>query len=147
MILVSACLLGVNCKYNGGNNKNQKVIEFLKEIEFIMVCPEELGGLKTPRIPCEIVDESVGNLSKKKIKVINKDGIDLTENFVKGACETLEIAKSKNIKIAILKAKSPSCGCGLIYDGKFNKKLVLGNSVTAQILKDNGIEVVTEEDI
>ena len=147
MILVSACLLGVNCKYNGGNNKNQKVIEFLKEKEFVMACPEELGELKTPRISCEIANESVEGVLKKKIKVMNKDSIDLTENFLNGAYKTLEIAKSKGVKTAILKAKSPSCGCGLVYDGTFNKKLILGNGVTTQILMDDGIEVITEDDI
>lgn len=146
MILVSACLLGVNCKYNGGNNKHEKVIEFLKDKEFIMVCPEELGGLETPRIPCEIVGSAKDVLNNKG-KIINKNGGNTTENFLKGAYESLKIVRSKNIKTAILKAKSPSCGSGLVYDGTFNKKLILGNGITAQILKDNGIEVITENDI
>ena len=148
MILVSACLLGVNCKYNGGNNKNERVMEFLKDKEFVMACPEELGELNTPRIPCEIVGLAKDILNNKdKGKVINKSGDDITENFLKGAYETLKIVKSNNIKKAILKAKSPSCGYGLVYDGTFSEKLTLGNGVTAQILKDNNIDVITEEDI
>lgn len=146
MILVSACLLGVNCKYNGGNNKNEEVMEFLKDKKFIMVCPEELGGLNTPRIPCEMVGLARDILNNKG-KIVNKNGDDVTEKFLKGAYETLKIAKSKNIKKAILKAKSPSCGKGLVYDGTFSKKLVLGNGIVAQILKDDGIEVITEEEI
>lgn len=148
MILVSACLLGVNCKYNGENNRNERVIEFLKDKKFVMACPEELGGLNTPRIPCEMVGLAKDILNNKdKGKVINKSGDDITENFLKGAYETLKIVKSNNIKKAILKAKSPSCGYGLVYDGTFSEKLTLGNGVTAQILKDNNIDVITEEDI
>ena len=148
LILVSACLLGVNCKYNGENNRNERVIEFLKDKKFVMACPEELGGLNTPRIPCEMVGLAKDILNNKdKGKVINKSGDDITENFLKGAYETLKIVKSNNIKKAILKAKSPSCGYGLVYDGTFSEKLTLGNGVTAQILKDNNIDVITEEDI
>lgn len=143
MFLVSACLLGVNCKYNGENNRNNKVIEFLKDKEFIMVCPEELGGLSTPRIPCEIVS----SIDNRNVKVINKHGDDVTENFVQGANKVLEIAKSKNIKKAILKAKSPSCGKGLIYDGSFTSKLINGHGITVKLLKENKIEVFTEDEL
>ncbi|MDO4534949.1 MAG: DUF523 domain-containing protein [Clostridium perfringens] len=146
MILVSACLLGVNCKYNGGNNKNGRVIEFLKGKKFIMVCPEELGGLTTPRIPSEIID-TARDVINGKGKILNKSGDNVTEKFLKGAYETLKIVKDKGIKVAILKAKSPSCGSGLVYDGTFSNKLILGNGVTAEMLKDNKIEVITEEDI
>ena len=101
-ILVSACLLGIDCKYNGKNNKNGKIIELLKDHELIPVCPEIMGGLPTPRIPAEIHQN----------KVIAKDGKDVTKQYQKGAKETLKIAKLYNCHIAILKEKSPSCGCG-----------------------------------
>lgn len=141
MILVSACLAGVNCKYDGGNNLNEKILELVKKGEAILVCPEQLGGLTTPRTPSEI-----GIIEGNK-KVINKDGEDVTINFVRGAEEVLRIAKSLNITKAILKSKSPSCGCGLVYDGTFTGTKIPGNGITAQLLIDNGIEVITENDI
>lgn len=142
MFLVSACLLGINCKYNGGNNKNKKVIEFLKNKKFIMVCPEELAGLGTPRIPCELIQKENGD-----IEIINKEGKNLTKKFLNGANEVLKIAKSNNVKKAILKAKSPSCGNGLIYDGSFTSTLIVGDGITTKLLKENNIEVFTEDEI
>lgn len=132
-ILVSACLLGVNCKYNGENNYSDEVMEFLKDYEIIPICPEILGGLSTPRKPSEI----------KGDKVFAVDGKDVTVNYQKGAEETLKIAKLLGIKKALLKAKSPSCGNGFIYDGTFNSKLIEGNGITTQLLKENDIEVIT----
>lgn len=143
MFIVSACLLGINCRYDGKNRKNHEIVKFLKGKEFIMVCPEELGGLSTPRIPCEIVNNTIN----ENVKVINKNGEDLTENFLKGANKVLDIAKSKGIKKAILKAKSPYCGKGLIYDGSFTAKLVKGDGITAKLLKENKIEIFTENEI
>lgn len=137
MFIVSACLLGENCKYNGENNRNEEVIKFLRDREYKKVCPEVLGGLNTPRIPAEI----------KKDKVISKSGEDFTEEFILGAKKTLEIAKKSNAKIAILKERSPSCGYRKIYDGSFNKKLIDGNGITAKLLLDNDIEILTEKDI
>ena len=134
-ILVSACLLGNNCKYDGTNNKNEKVIEYIKDKEIIPICPEIYGGLPTPRVPSE----------RNGDKVITKNGEDVTVNFLKGAEETLYIAKLFNIKKALLKAKSPSCGNGIIYDGTFTHTKIEGYGVTAELLKENGIEVITEE--
>lgn len=133
-ILVSSCLLGKNCKYNGENNYNEDVIEFLNKYEIVSVCPEELGGLSTPRLPSEINNK----------KVIRKDGKDVTKNFQKGAMIALEIAKNNNCKFAILKKKSPSCGFGEIYDGSFTSTIVKGNGVTADLLYSNGIVVYNE---
>ena len=133
-ILVSACLLGTNCKYNGSNNKNDKVLEYIKDKEVIPICPEIMGGLPTPRTPSEIVDN----------KVLTKDGLDVTNNYLKGAEEVLYLAKLFNIKKAILKSKSPSCGKGKIYDGTFNNKLIDGNGITTNLLINNGIEVINE---
>ena len=137
IILVSACLLGTNCKYNGKNNKNEKVLEYIKDKYVIPICPEVFGGLSTPRIPSEISDN----------KIINKDGIDVTKYFVDGANKTLDIAKTLNIKKAILKQKSPSCGCGKIYDGTFTNNIINGDGITTRLLKENSIEVITEEEL
>ena len=136
-ILVSACLLGVNCKYSDGNNYNEKVIDYIKDYEVIPVCPELMGGLSTPRPPSEIVGD----------KVMNNIGVDVTNEYTKGAEETLKLAKLFNVKKALLKAKSPSCGKGKIYDGTFSGVLTEGNGVTAKLLKDNGIEVISEQDL
>ena len=141
MILISACLAGVNCKYDGSNNYNEKVMELVKNGEAILVCPEQLGGLPTPRVPSEI---RIVNGIKC---VFMKDGTDVTEEYKRGALEVLKLAKSLNINKAILKSKSPSCGCGIIYDGTFTKTKIHGNGITTQLLLDNGIDVVTENDI
>lgn len=136
-ILVSACLLGIDCKYSGGNNYNEKVLEYIKDYEVIPVCPEIMGGLSTPRPP----SERVGN------KVINNQNIDVTKEYIKGANETLKLAKLFDVKKALLKAKSPSCGKGKIYDGTFSGTLIEGNGVTVDLLQSNGIEVITEQDL
>lgn len=139
MYLVSACLAGLNCKYDGGNNYNEDIMKLVKNGEAILVCPEQLGGLATPRFPSEVKNEN------GKRNVINNKGEDVTKNYERGAQETLELAKRLNIKKAILKARSPSCGCGLIYDGTFTKTKVEGNGITAQLLLDNGFEIFNEE--
>lgn len=141
MILVSSCLAGINCKYNGGNNYNEKVFNLVKEGKAIPVCAEQLGGLTTPRIASEI------KYIDGKRYVINKDGEDVTEQFEKGANEILDLAKKLNITKAILKAKSPSCGKGKIYNGEFNGGLIDGNGILADLLQKNGIEVITENEI
>lgn len=136
-ILVSACLLGINCKYSGGNNQNEKVIEYIKDKEVIPVCPEIMGGLSTPRPPSEIIND----------KVMNNLNQDVTQQYKKGAEETLKLAKLFNVKKALLKAKSPSCGKGYIYDGTFSSTLIEGNGITTKLLIENGIEVITEKDL
>ena len=137
MILVSACLAGINCKYNGGNNYNEKVFNLVKEGKAIPVCPEQLGGLTTPRKPSEI------KIVDGKRYVINKEGIDVTEEFEKGAEEVLALVK----KLDIEKARSPSCGRGKIYSGNFDRNLVDGNGILADLLLKNGIEVINSDDI
>lgn len=137
MILVSACLCGINCKYNGSNNYNEKIFDLVKEGKAIPICPEQLGGLTTPRVPSEI----------KNGKVINKEGIDVTDNFIKGANEVLELTKKLNIKKAILKSKSPSCGKGKIYSGNFDNELIDGNGILTELLLKNGIEVINSDEI
>ena len=140
MILVSACLVGLNCKYNGNNNYNKYVAELVKNGKAIPLCAEQLGGLNTPRIPSEI------KCVNGERKVFDKNGKDVTAEFQIGAKEVLDFVKRMNIKKAILKGKSPSCGIGEIYDGYFNNKLVHGNGVLAQLLIDNGIEVINSDD-
>ena len=141
MILVSSCLAGINCKYNGGNNYNEKIFNLVKEGKAIPVCAEQLGGLTTPRIASEV------KFVDGKRYVINKAGEDVTKQFEKGAQEILDLAKKLNITQAILKARSPSCGKGKIYNGEFDGKLVDGNGILADLLIENGIEVITEEEL
>ncbi len=141
MILVSACLAGINCKYNGKNNYNEKIFKLVKEGKAIPVCPEQMGGLTTPRLPSEIKI-----IEGKKI-VVNSENKDVTKHFERGAIEVLEFAKKLNIKRAILKSKSPSCGLGKIYSGNFDNELVSGNGILVDLLLENGIEVVSSEDV
>ena len=132
-ILVSACLLGINCKYDGKNNYSKEIDDFLKQYQIIPICPEIMGGLPTPRCP----DERKGD------KVITKNGIDVTEQFLKGANECLYLAKKYDVKKALLKLKSPSCGYKHIYDGTFTHTIIDGNGITAELLEKNGIEIIT----
>lgn len=148
MILISKCLCGENCKYNGGNNLNEKVLSIVKKYEdkCIIVCPEEMN-LPTPRKPVEIVGGSAQDVLDGKAFVKTKDGDDCTKEFLDSAKKVLDIAKKNNVTKAILKAKSPSCGSYKIYDGTFSGNLIDGNGVTAQILKNNNIEVISEDNI
>lgn len=136
-ILVSACLLGRNCKYNGGNNYNQKVIDFLQEHEIIQVCPESMGGLPIPRPPAEIVNGVV----------INKDGISVDKEFRKGSMSALELALKEKVDLAILKANSPSCGSGQVYDGTFSGTKTYGDGTLTSLLKSHNIKVLTENEL
>lgn len=140
MYIVSACLAGIKCKYNGKDNKNEAIAKLVEEGKAIPVCPEVLGGLPTPRVPCEIIKDDKGN-----IKVMDKEGVDRTAEFLEGANKTLAIGKVVGAEVAILKANSPSCGCGFIYDGTFSGKLIEGNGVTTDLLAKNGIKVYDEK--
>ncbi|MBD7913663.1 DUF523 domain-containing protein [Clostridium sp. Sa3CUN1] len=145
MYLISSCLCGVNCKYSGGNNLNEKCLNLFNEGKAILACPEKLGGLSTPRTPAEIKGTARGVINKVDI-VVTKDNIDVTEAFLKGAYETLHIAKLSKIKKAILKDGSPSCGVNYVYDGSFEGIRINGKGITATILEENGIEVLSEVD-
>lgn len=136
-ILVSSCLLGKNCKYNGGNNLNQGVLEFIEGHEVIGVCPEQLGGLSTPRLPAEIVEGVV----------TNKEGISVDAEFRKGAQAALATALENKVDLAILQSRSPSCGVKEIYDGSFSGKKIKGQGVFAKLLSAHGIKVLDAEDI
>lgn len=141
MMIVSACLAGVNCRYDGENSFDCEVADIVERGMAIPVCPEQMGGCETPRPSAEIYGGSGRDVLEGKCRIITKDGEDLTEKFVRGAEETLKIALMAGCKKAILKSRSPSCGCGKIYDGTFSGKLVDGNGVTAQMLLDRGIKV------
>ena len=136
-IMVSACLLGQKCKYDGGDNRSERVIAFTDGHEVIPVCPEMAGGLPAPRFPCEIVNGVVMNGSGE-----NKD-----KEFRDGAEKCLELAKEKAIDLAILQPRSPSCGTGHIYDGTFSGKIIEGNGVFASLLLENGFRVMNANDL
>jgi len=146
MKIVSACLAGIKCRYDGEAKPCPKIIELVKQGMAVPVCPEQLGGLSTPRFAQEVQGGSGEEVLDGKCKVINKEGIDVTENFLKGAEETLKIAQLIGAKEFIGKSKSSSCGCSKIYDGTFSDKLIKGDGVTTAFLKRNGIKVITEED-
>ncbi len=139
-ILISACLLGVSCRYDGLSKPlDREVLEKLKEKHHLIpICPEIFGGLPTPRIPAEIT---------KDRRVLRKDGKDITMEYEKGAAEALRLAKLFDCKLAILKARSPSCGKGEIYDGTFTGERIAGNGITAALLGQNGIHIITENEI
>ena len=136
-ILVSACLLGVACRYDGKRKPNEAVIALKEKYNLIPVCPEIMGGLPTPRLPSEIRGETV----------IMENGEDVTDKYSKGAEETLRLARLFGCGKAVLKEKSPSCGSGRIYDGTFSKTLTEGNGVTVGMLLANGIRVAGETEI
>jgi len=135
MLLVSACLAGIPCRWDGAEKGEDAIIDLVRRGEAVLVCPEQLGGLTTPRSPSELKDG----------RVISKDGRDVTVEFRRGAEITLAMAKRYGCTEAILKARSPSCGSGRIYDGSFSGSLVPGDGVTAALLKANGIVVRTED--
>ena len=136
-ILVSACLLGDRCRYDGTGFLIEKMGDVAKLFDIIPLCPEVSGGLPTPRAPAERTGD----------KVINKAGEDVTEGFAKGAIIAVALCKELGIKTAILKARSPSCGTGKIYDGKFQGGLIDGDGITSQALQEAGVRVLTEDDI
>jgi uncharacterized protein YbbK (DUF523 family) len=136
IILCSACLLGIKCRYDGKSKPNKKIIELSKKTLLIPICPEQLGGLTTPR---ELAEQK-GN------KVFTKSGKDVTENFLKGAKEALKVVRLFDVKEAVLKQRSPSCGCGQIHDGTFSNIIIKGDGVTAALLKRNRIKVISDED-
>lgn len=136
-IIVSGCLFGNDCRYKGDNCKCDELLALAKDHTLIPVCPEQMGGLSTPRNPAEIVGD----------KVISNQGKDVTEEYTKGADTALYIAKLNNADVAVLKANSPSCGKGIIYDGTFTGNKTKGNGVTVTKFLAEGITVFTENEI
>lgn len=136
MIIISACLAGVNCKYNGGNNLVPSIQKLVEDGKAVLVCPEQLGGLPTPRISSE----------RKGDRVINQKGEDVTAQFKLGAQKSLEICRQNHCTCAILKAWSPSCGCHGIYDGTFSHTRIPGKGVFAELLAQEGIPCMSDEE-
>ncbi|MFA7170382.1 MAG: DUF523 domain-containing protein [Candidatus Paceibacterota bacterium] len=147
MKIISACLCGVNCAWNGQTKTSKKAVELVKKGEAIPICPEQLGGLSTPRIPQEIQGGSGEDVLTGKCKVVNKRDEDVTAQFIRGAEEALKIAKLVGATEFIAKSKSPSCGCGLTHDGTFSGTLVAGNGVTTALLKQNGVRVISDNEL
>lgn len=134
--LVSGCLCGEKCRYDGQASISEKVKELVDSGKALVVCPEVMGGMSVPRLPCEIKDN----------RVINIENEDKTNYFNEGAKKVLALAKKYNIKKAILKEKSPSCGSHYIYDGSFNRTLIPGQGITAKLLRENGIQVISDKE-
>lgn len=148
MKIVSACLAGIDCRWNGRNKLNRRIKELVDRREAIVACPEVLGGLPVPRRPAGIYGGLGGDVWNGKASVKEaRRGKDVTKYFKRGALKFLEMAESKNIKEAVLKQKSPSCGCGKTWqlDDDFTNRLVNGNGVTAALLKRHDIKIFTEE--
>jgi uncharacterized protein YbbK (DUF523 family) len=144
--IVSACLAGINCTYNGKNKLNPHIRALIKNGLAVPVCPEVLGGSGVPRERCEISGGDGERVLAKKAAVITLSGKDITPRMISGARKTLAIAKTLGIERAILKSRSPSCGCGVIYDGTFKGNLKKGDGVTAALLLKNGITIFNEKD-
>lgn len=136
-ILVSACLLGQPCRYDGQSKPCAAVQKLIRRHHLVPVCPEQLGGLSTPRPPAEL----------RRGRVVTKDEMDVTDAYTRGAREALMLAQVFSCKHAILKARSPSCGCGEVYDGTFSGTLTPGNGVCAALLKSQGVEIYTEDEV
>ena len=136
-IMVSACLLGENCKYNGQNNYSEKLTTFLKDHTVIPVCPEVLGGLPIPRSSCEIVNN----------EVLSKDGKSFTNEYLKGANMALDIARKEKVDLMILQSRSPSCGVNQIYDGTFSGNKIKGHGIFANLAINEGYKVMDIEDL
>ena len=147
MKIVSACLVGINCNYHGKSNPCEKVIELVKQGKTIPICPEQLGGLPTPRSGSRICSGDGNDVLDGKTQLLTDDGQDVTIQYIKGAYEALKIAKYLDIKEAILKQKSPSCGCGYVQGGLNERKTVEGEGVTTALFKRNGINVSSEEEL
>lgn len=136
-ILVSACLLGENCKYNGGNNRNERVLRYITGHEVIPVCPEMLGGLPSPRKPVEWHDG----------RAVTRDGDDWTAEFRLGVSRALALIGNRHIDLAILQSRSPSCGVNQVYDGTFTGVRIPGQGAFAQALRERGIPLMDAEDV
>lgn len=136
-IMISACLLGLCCRYDGKSKPHPGCLALAREHTLIPVCPEQLGGLATPRMPAE----------RRGERVMTKEDVDVTEAYRRGAAEACRLAELLEIRRAILKARSPSCGVGHIYDGSFTHALIPGDGVAAEALRHIGLELYTEEDL
>lgn len=144
-VLVSACLAGRACRFDGSANDDDEVARLVAEGRAVLVCPEVDGGLGTPRPPAEIVGGDGADVLEGRARVVTAGGVDVTEAYVAGARRALAVAQRAGAATAILKSRSPSCGKGAVYDGSFSRSLRSGDGVTAALLSAHGITVVTEE--
>ena len=147
MILISSCLAGINCNYKGKSKLNKRVIELLKEGKAVLVCPEQLGGLPTPRNGARILSGEGKDVLEGRTRVVTDKNEDVTQQYIKGAKETLKIAKLVNASLAILKEGSPSCGSNFTQGGIKIRKEVKGEGVTTALLRKNGIKVISENEL
>ena len=136
-MLISACLLGVECRYDGGSQSIDRLDSLMERYRLIPICPEQMGGLATPRTP----SERCGG------RIVARDGRDVSEAFLRGADQACHIARLFGARLALLKARSPSCGFGEIYDGSFTGRRIPGNGITADALANMGVSIFTEENI
>ena len=137
VILVSNCLLGFNCRYKGDNCRNEDILRLAENNILIGICPEQQGGLMTPRVPAERVGD----------KVISAEGLDVTKQYECGAATALSLAELNRVDFAIMKSLSPSCGKGIIYDGTFTGTKCCGNGTTTELLLKNGIRVYSDNEL
>ncbi len=142
MDIASACLAGIACRYDGNASVDAKIKQMYEDGDIVLVCPEVLGGLDTPRCPCEIVGGSGADVLRGSARVLSRDGADVTQPYIDGAKKALEMAQKCGARHAYLKSRSPSCGYGCIYDGSFSGKMKAGAGVAAVLLRENGIDVV-----
>ncbi|HOL16678.1 MAG TPA: DUF523 domain-containing protein [Bacillota bacterium] len=145
--LISACLLGLCTRYDGGHNRSEKVLQFCNRHICLPICPEQLGGLPTPRPPAEISGGDGEDVLARRCSVIDRSGNDVTGAFLLGARQTLMLARLFNVAGAVLKARSPSCGLGCIHDGTFRGSFRSGDGVTAALLKKHGYHVLDENEL
>lgn len=145
-ILVSACLAGCECRFDGAASTEDAIARLVADGRAVMVCPEEEGGLGTPRPPAEIVGGDGHDVLAGRAKVMTDRGEDVTEAYLRGAEKALVAARESGATTAVLKARSPSCGKGVIYDGSFTRSSRMGDGVTAALLQRNGIEVISDEE-
>lgn len=146
MIAVSSCLVGIHCRYDGGAKVNKVLKAMFDSGHAIAICPECMAGLSTPRPPTELKGGDGAAVLDGIAEAVQKDGKCVTEDFIKGAIATLDLIKRRGISKCVLKNKSPSCGCGLIYDGSFTGRCIYGDGVTTALLKRNGIAVLSADE-
>jgi len=147
MILVSACLAGINCNYKGESKPNKKIIELIKKGKAIPICPEQLGGLATPRSGARILSNKGLDIIENRSRLITDDSQDVTDQYLRGAQEILKIIDDFNVLTVILKQGSPSCGNGKTQGGEERRELVQEDGVTVALLKKNGVQVYSEDDL
>jgi uncharacterized protein YbbK (DUF523 family) len=146
-ILVSACLLGENCTYKGGNNRNPAVEEYVSRYEYILFCPEVVGGMPIPRPPCELPRGRADTVLAGTEKIFDRNGQDVSQQVLIGAEQACALCRQHHIRVAVLREGSPSCGVHRVHDGSFSGRVIPGSGITATRLRQEGVTVISEEDI